>query len=231
MKVVRSGLGGTVNDVVLSAITRGFRDLLSTRGEDPSRLTVRALVPVSVRRPGEEGSYNNRVSAMFAELPVGIEDPVERLRAVSSQMEHLKGSHQAVAGDVLTSMSGFAPALLLALGMRVAFRMPQRSLNTVTTNVPGPQQPLFLAGRRMLEAVPYVPLAGGVRVGVAIFSYDGALKFGVTGDYDSSPDIEVLCEGIERGMAELVEAAQGPAEGPEDARPEPAPETAEKASR
>lgn len=107
-----------------------FRDLLSTRGEDPSRLTVRTLVPVSVRRPGEEGSYNNRVSAMFAELPVGIEDPVERLRAVSSQMEHLKGSHQAVAGDVLTSMSGFAPALLLALGMRVAFRMPQRSLNT-----------------------------------------------------------------------------------------------------
>ncbi len=231
VKVVRSGLGGTVNDVVLSAITRGFRDLLSTRGEDPSRLTVRTLVPVSVRRPGEEGSYNNRVSAMFAELPVGIEDPVERLRAVSSQMEHLKGSHQAVAGDVLTSMSGFAPALLLALGMRVAFRMPQRSLNTVTTNVPGPQQPLFLAGRRMLEAVPYVPLAGGVRVGVAIFSYDGALKFGVTGDYDSSPDIEVLCEGIERGMAELVEAAQGPAEGPEDARPEAAPETAEKASR
>lgn len=123
------------------------------------------------------------------------------------------------------------PALLLALGMRVAFRMPQRSLNTVTTNVPGPQQPLFLAGRRMLEAVPYVPLAGGVRVGVAIFSYDGALKFGVTGDYDSSPDIEVLCEGIERGMAELVEAAQGPAEGPADARPEAAPETAEKASR
>ncbi len=109
--------------------------------------------------------------------------------------------------------------------------MPQRSLNTVTTNVPGPQQPLFLAGRRMLEAVPYVPLAGGVRVGVAIFSYDGALKFGVTGDYDSSPDIEVLCEGIERGMAELVEAAQGPAEGPADARPEAAPETAEKASR
>ncbi len=101
-----------------------FRDLLSTRGEDPSRLTVRTLVPVSVRRPGEEGSYNNRVSAMFAELPVGIEDPVERLRAVSSQMEHLKGSHQAVAGDVLTSMSGFALALLLALGMRVAFECP-----------------------------------------------------------------------------------------------------------
>jgi diacylglycerol O-acyltransferase len=98
--------------------------------------------------------------------------------------------------------------MLLALGTRLAFRVPQRSLNTVTTNVPGPQQPLFLAGRRMLEAIPYVPIANQVRVGVAIFSYDGALKFGVTGDYDSAPDIRVLCDGIEKGMAALVKAGQ-----------------------
>jgi diacylglycerol O-acyltransferase len=122
-------------------------------------------------------------------------------------MDGLKRSQQAVAGEVLTSMSGFAPSLLLALGMRVAFRVPQRSVNTVTTNVPGPQQPLFLAGRRMLEAIPYVPIANQVRIGVAIFSYDGALKFGVTGDYDTAPDIEVLCRGIELGLSELVEAA------------------------
>ena len=105
---------------------------------------ARTLVPVSVRRPGERGTYNNRVSAMFAELPVGIEDPVQRLESVHAQMEVLKRSKEAVAGEVLTSLSGFAPALLLALGMRAAFRVPQRSLNTVTTNVPGPQQPLFL---------------------------------------------------------------------------------------
>ena len=79
-----------------------------------------------------------------------------------------------------------------------------------TTNVPGPQHPLYAAGRRMLEAIPYVPLAGRVRVGVAIFSYDGALKFGVTGDYDTAPDTRVLCDGIEKGMAELVEVAQRP---------------------
>jgi diacylglycerol O-acyltransferase len=164
---------------------------------------------VSVRRPGERGTYNNRVSAMFAELPVGIEDPVARLEAMRTQMDELKRSQQAVAGDVLTSLSGFAPSMLLALGLRASFRMPQRSINTVTTNVPGPQHPLFLTGRRMLEAIPYVPLAGRVRVGVAIFSYDGALKFGVTGDYDTAPDIAVLCEGIEQGMAELVEAAGG----------------------
>jgi diacylglycerol O-acyltransferase / wax synthase len=210
VKTVRAALGGTVNDVVLAVISRAFRDLLLARREDPSRLVVRTLVPVSVRRPGERGTYNNRVSAMFAELPVAMEGPVERLEAMRIQMEGLKQSKQAVAGEVLTSLSGFAPALLLALGTRLAFRMPQRSLNTVTTNVPGPQHPLYAAGRRMLEAIPYVPLAGRVRVGVAIFSYDGALKFGVTGDYDTAPDVQVLCDGIEKGMAELVEAAQQP---------------------
>ncbi|HSO99594.1 MAG TPA: wax ester/triacylglycerol synthase family O-acyltransferase, partial [Solirubrobacteraceae bacterium] len=174
VKVVRAGIGGTVNDVLLAAISRGFADLLRSRGEDPGAVKVRTLVPVSVRRPGEKGTYNNRVSAMFAELPVGIDDPVERLQAVTAQMDGLKRSHEAVAGEVLVSLAGFAPSLLLSLGMRAAFRVPQRSLNTVTTNVPGPQQPLFLAGRRMLEAVPYVPIANQVRIGIAIFSYDGA---------------------------------------------------------
>jgi WS/DGAT/MGAT family acyltransferase len=208
VKIVRAGLGGTVNDVVLASISRGFRQLLLSRAEDPARTRIRTLVPVSVRRATERGRYNNRVSAMFAELPVGLEDPVERLESVSAQMEGLKRSQQAVAGDVLTSLSGFAPSMLLALGTRLAFRVPQRSLNTVTTNVPGPQQPLFLAGRRMLEAIPYVPIANQVRIGVAIFSYDGALKFGVTGDYDSAPDVRILCDGIETGMAELVKAAR-----------------------
>jgi len=214
VKAVRDSLGGTINDVVLTAVSGGFRELLISRGEDPSHLIVRSLVPVSVRRPGERGTYNNRVSAMFASLPVGVDDPVERLASVRAQMEDLKRSKQAVAGDVLVSLSGFAPAVLLALGTRLAFRLPQRSINTVTTNVPGPQHPLYLAGRRLLESIPYVPLAGQVRVGVAIFSYDGALKFGVTGDYDTARDIRVLCDAIERAMAELVAAAQRPGIAP-----------------
>jgi diacylglycerol O-acyltransferase / wax synthase len=207
VKAIRAALGGTVNDVVLAVITRGFRDLLLSRGESVDERTVRTLVPVSVRRPGERGTYNNRVSAMFAELPVGIEDSRERLDAIRAQMEGLKSSKQAVAGEVLTSLSGFAPSLLLALGTRLGSRIPQRNLNTVTTNVPGPQQPLYAVGRRLLEAIPYVPLAGTVRVGVAIFSYDGSLNFGVTGDYDASPDIDVLCGGIEEGMSELLAAS------------------------
>jgi diacylglycerol O-acyltransferase len=207
VKRIRNAFGGTVNDVVLTAIAGGFRELLSSRGERTDRV-IRSLVPVSVRSAAEQGEYNNRVSAMFADLPVGIEAPVERLASMRRQMERLKRSHEAVAGDVLVGLSGFAPAMLLALGLRAATHVPQRNVNTVTTNVPGPQRPLYAAGRRMLECFPYVPLAGHVRVGVAIFSYDGALSFGVTGDYDRAPDIDVLCRGIERSMAVLVDAAE-----------------------
>jgi WS/DGAT/MGAT family acyltransferase len=209
VKGIRAALGGTLNDVVLAAISQGFRELLQSRGEDVDGRTVRSLVPVSVRRPGEKGTYNNRVSAMFAELPVGIADPVDRLHAVTTQLARLKESKQAVAGDVLTGLAGFAPPVLLAVGTRVAFRAPQRNINTVTTNVPGPRVQLYAAGRRMLEAFPYVPLAGRVRVGIAIFSYLDTLNFGVTGDYDTTEDIDVLAGGIEAGMADLVKAAGG----------------------
>ncbi len=193
----------SVNDVVLAVITGGLRTLLAEAGEPVDR-TVRTLVPVSVRTRDASGVPDNRVSAMFADLPLGIEDPVARLRAVSAHMRTLKASHEADAGQVLTSMGVFAPELALGLGVRIATRLPQRSVNTVTTNVPGPQHPLYLAGRRMLDAYPYVPLAGHVRMGVAIYSYDGALGFGVTGDADGPLDVLVLCDGIEAAMQELV---------------------------
>lgn len=207
VKQIRAALGGTVNDVVLAAITGGFRELLLDAGE-PADHVVRTLVPVSVRVRGETGVYDNQVSAMFADLPVQLEDPVERLNAISAQLRHLKHTHEAVAGQALTALSGFAPEMLLALGARIATRTPQHLVNTVTTNVPGPQQTLYLAGRRMLEAFPYVPLGGHVRVGVAIYSYDGTLGFGVTGDDDAAPDLDVLCTGIERGIADLLVAAR-----------------------
>ncbi|MGZ6693991.1 MAG: WS/DGAT domain-containing protein [Solirubrobacteraceae bacterium] len=106
-----------------------------------------------------------KVSAMFADLPVALEDPVQRLGSIRGQMQELKHSGQAVAPERLTALGGFPPAMLLALGGRVASRLPQRSVNTVTTNVPGPQRPLYLTGRRMLEVFPFVPLGGSVRIG------------------------------------------------------------------
>ena len=216
IKRVRKALGGTFNDVVLAGITNGFRELLLSRGEDVERV-VRTLVPVSVRprdasgKAVGDGTFENKVSAMFAELPVDIEDPVLRLHTISAQMKDLKDSKQAVAGEALTSMSGFAPPMLLALGMRLATRAGQRNVNTVTTNVPGPQFPLYAAGRRMIRAFPYVPLGGQIRLGIAIFSYDGEVNFGITGDYDTTADIDVLSGGIEDGMTQLLKACEQPA--------------------
>ena len=204
VKSVRATLGGTVNDVVLAIVSGGLRELLEARGERVEERVIRALVPVSVRRPGERGTYNNRVSGMVAELPGGIVDPVARLEAVRRQMDDLKQSKQAVAGDVLTSLSGFAPPMLLALGARLAARSPSLGVQTGVTNVPGPQQPLQTLDRRLLESYPFVPLIGNVRISIAIFSYDGGLYFGVTGDYDSAPDIEILTSGVERAMAALL---------------------------
>jgi diacylglycerol O-acyltransferase len=208
VKAIRGALGGTLNDVVLAAITQGFRDLLQNRGEQVEGRTLRSLVPVSVRKGNQKGEYDNRVSAMFAELPVGTSDPVERLRSITEQLRGLKESQQAVAGETLTSLAGFAPPVLLSVGTRVAMRLPQRSLNTVTTNVPGPRVQLYAAGCKMLEAFPYVPLAGQVRIGVAIFSYLDTLNFGVTGDYDSNPDLDILPTGICAGLTDLKKAAE-----------------------
>jgi WS/DGAT/MGAT family acyltransferase len=213
IKTVRQNLGGTFNDVVLAAITGGFRHLLETRGES-TECPLRSLVPVSVRqRDGRgrvvgDGTMANRVSAVFAELPIHIADPAGQLQAVSEQMSGLKESKQALAGEAMTSLTGFAPPILLSLAGRLGTKISQKTINTVTTNVPGPQIPLYAAGRRMLKVFPYVPLGIQMRLGVAIFSYDGVVSFGITGDYDSTADIDVLAEGIRSAMAELLELSQ-----------------------
>jgi diacylglycerol O-acyltransferase len=211
VKTVRASLGGTVNDVVLTLITNGFRELLESRGEEIAEdRVVRTMVPVSVRRRGERGVYNNRVSAVFARLPVGLPDPLLRLERIRAEMDGVKQSKQAVAGDVLTSLSGFAPPLLLALGSRLVTLSPRLNMHTATTNVPGPQQPVQTLGCRMLQSYPFVPVVGSIRIVVAIFSYDGGLYFGVTGDYDGAPDIDVLTAGIGRGMEDLLALAAPP---------------------
>jgi diacylglycerol O-acyltransferase / wax synthase len=206
VKTIRRALGGTVNDVVLAAVSGGFRALLQQRGEPlPDELIVRTLVPLSLRTPDARGIPDNRVSALIAELPIGLKDPVERLRALTIQPDALKRSPHAAS--TLTTLSGLAPPPLLALGAHALARAPQRRVQTVTTNVPGPQQPLYLCGRRMVEIFPYVPLALDVRIGVAICSYDGTLGFGVTGDGQHATDIPILAGGIEHELAQLLDRA------------------------
>jgi diacylglycerol O-acyltransferase / wax synthase len=214
VKAVRIALGGTVNDVVLAAITNGFRELLLSRGESVEERTVRTLIPVSVRgtrsdgAAAGDGTFNNKVSMLFAALPVGIVDPAERLAFIRDQLAGLKKSNQAVAGEALTSMSALAPDALVSLAARAVARVQgPTAVETVTTNVPGPQLPLYSLGRRMQRVYAYVPIAAQMRFGVTIFSYDGEVTFGVTGDHDASPDVDVLARGISDGLADLVRIA------------------------
>jgi WS/DGAT/MGAT family acyltransferase len=208
VRVIRGAFGGTVNDVVLAACAGGYRALLQHRGENPDNAVVRSLVPVSLRTPDARGEVDNRVSGMLYELPVQVADPVERLRLVHDEMATLKHSHMAEAGEWVTAAGDLAPPMMVGMvtraAMRVMQRMPQRSVNTVTTNVPGPQFPLYCLGREMLAYYPYVPLSVGVRVGTAILSYNGQLTFGVTGDFDTAPDVEVLARAIGDGVTELM---------------------------
>jgi diacylglycerol O-acyltransferase / wax synthase len=210
LKGIRRVLAGTINDVILSVITSAFRDLLLARGDPVDDVVVRSLVPVSVRAASDR-TQNNQVAAMIAELPVGIADPVERLSAIQRHMRTLKASHEVDASEAMNSLGRFTPPMLYSLGLRSATaavrRVPQRNVNTVTTNVPGPPKALYALGRELLEYLPFVPLAQGVRIGVAILSFNGGVRFGVTADYDTVPEVEWFCRRIEAGVADLAERA------------------------
>jgi diacylglycerol O-acyltransferase len=204
---VRAGLGGTVNDAVLAAVAQAFRALLLGRGELPDPRAVRTLVPVSVRRADERGHDDNRVSAILADLPVDVADPVACLRAVSRRLTGLKATHEAEAGETVTGFADLMPPLGVAMTLVAATRFPQRVMTTVTTNVPGPTSTLYLCGHRMLATYPYVPIADRVRIGIAVTSYDGSLLFGLTGDRETTADLDVLADALVEAFARLHKAA------------------------
>jgi len=208
VKKVKRELGGTVNDVVLAAISGGFRALLIARGEQPEPHMVRSLVPVSVRASGAEDVYENQVSAVLADLPVHVADPVERLAAVRAELQDLKAADEARAGQTLIALGRLTPFPLTSWWSRTVFGLPQREIITVTTNVPGPRQPLYAMGRRLVEIIPYVPIATTVRTGIAIFTYCGGVTFGITGDFAANPDLDVLAHGIEDSLSGLLAAAK-----------------------
>jgi WS/DGAT/MGAT family acyltransferase len=207
IKAIKRELGGTVNDVVLAAISSGFRSLLLARGEQPEPHMVPSLVPVSTRAPGDESSYGNRVSVLVADLPAHVPDPRERLELVRAELSALKAAKEAAAGEALIALGRYTPYPVASRVVRLAYRLPQREIVTVTTNVPGPRAPLYSLGRKLVEIIPYVPIATTLRTGISIFSYCDNVTFGITGDYDSTPDLDVLAVGIEAGVAELLQAA------------------------
>jgi WS/DGAT/MGAT family acyltransferase len=204
-KAVKNALGGTVNDVVLAVVAGALRQWLRDHGTRTEGLELRAMVPVSVRSEGERNQFGNRVAAMRAPLPVYVEDPVERLRLVTASMQDLKQSKQAIGAETLASLQEFAPPTLLALGSRINFST--RLFNTVVTNVPGPQFPIYMLGREMTEMVPLGFLAAGHTVFFAIMSYNGKLAIGLLGDRDAMADMDTITSGLTGSLEELKRAA------------------------
>jgi WS/DGAT/MGAT family acyltransferase len=212
---VKNELGGTVNDVVLAIVTGALRLHLARREVELSDPVLRAMVPVSVRAEAERGALGNRVAAMMAPLPVGEPDARRRLEILSESMQSVKRSGQAVGAQVLTNLSGFAPPTVMSQAARLV--STARLFNLVVTNVPGPQIPLYLMGRQLVDVFPMVPLAKGQALGVAIMSYNGRMNFGLVGDYDAMADLDELAIDFEDSLAELAEAAGITLSGP----PEP----------
>jgi diacylglycerol O-acyltransferase len=205
VKTIRRALGGTVNDVVLAGVGGGLHRLFVSRDEDTDDLRLRVLCPVSVRSDDQRGSLGNKVSAIFVSLPVGAADPTDRLSEISAQTADLKDKRQALSADFLLNMSDYVAPTLMSLAARAVHRQP--FVNLIVTNVPGPQQPLYMMGARLIEAFPIVPLTQNLTMVVGILSYDGTLHFGLWADRDAAGDLEVLAGGIEDAFAEMTKIA------------------------
>ena len=204
-KAIKTKLGGTVNDVVLTVVTGALRTHMQANGHAVDGVELKAMVPVSVRAEAERGALGNRVTSMFAPLPIYADDPVERFEIVHEAMKGLKESGQAVGAELLTELADFAPPTVLSQASRL--QSSQRAFNVVVTNVPGPQFPLYMLGRKLLRIYPQVPLVRNTALGIAIMSYDGTLNFGLLGDFDALPDLDDLAAALRDAIAELAAAA------------------------
>jgi diacylglycerol O-acyltransferase / wax synthase len=206
-KEVKNALGGTVNDVVLTVVSGSLARWLRSRGIRTEGLEMRALVPVSVRGKDDRGSLGNQLTVMRGPLPVYIRDPVARLRFVKQAMDGLKESKQAVGAATLAAVNNLAPPTILAQASRLNFST--RLFNLIVTNIPGPQLPLYVLGRELKDLLPLAFLPEHHALAVAIMSYNGRLEYGLLADYDALPDVEMIAEGIEASLQELLQAARG----------------------
>ncbi len=212
LKQIKRELGGTVNDVVLAATAGGLRRLFERRGEGSDVESVRAMVPVSLRRASEELALGNRVSSLFVDLPISDPDPLVRYRKTTEAARELKSGDQAAGTEALIELAGVAPPVIHSVVARLAFT--PRLFNLTITNVPGPPATLYSLGAPLRRIVPLVPIFSGHAVGVAAVSYDGTLTFGLNADRATVPDLDVLREGIEESLDELRRLADPRSKAP-----------------
>jgi WS/DGAT/MGAT family acyltransferase len=207
LKAIKSRLGGTVNDVALAAVTGGLRALLLYRDEVPPQRGLRAMVPMNIRDAAEQLGLGNRITSLFAHLPVSEADPLRRYARVTEETERLKSGREALGTKTVIDLAALAPPALHATVARTLFAT--RLFNVTITNVPGPPMPLYALGSRLRELYGLVPIAADHGLGVAILSYDGAVTFTINADRHSVPDIDVFRAGIEETIAELQQLASG----------------------
>jgi len=205
-KLIKNAHGGTVNDVVLAVVSGALRAFLLSRGVSTDGLELSALVPVSVRGESDRGQLGNRIAVLRGSLPVHIEDPVARLTAVTEAMAVLKNSKQALTTEFVLAAQDFLPPMVLPLVTRI--NVSPRMFNLMVTNIPGPQFPLYVLGREIVELYPIALLQPAHALAIAVTSYNGQLNFGVLGDYDTLRDIDVLSDAITAGLRELVASSR-----------------------
>ncbi len=186
VKTIGRALGGSVNDVLLSCVAGALRGYLVAKGDPVDGVMLRALVPVNLRPLEKAYKLGNQFGLVFLDLPIGIENPVERLYAVRANMNALKGSYQPVLALGLLAAMGAGPKML----QETLLSILARNATAVMTNVPGPQRPLYLAGGRIDNLMFWVPQSGDIGMGVSIISYDDAVQFGVVTDRALCPDPE-----------------------------------------
>ena len=192
--------GSTVNDVVLSVAAGALRRFLERRGDVVPDYLV-ALVPVSIRRPNEKGELGNRISTIMVRLPLSQPDPRRRLAQIRDETKRLKESDNARAASLIIEATGWAPPTLNRL-LSSAMARPLL-FNLVVSNVPGPQQPLYLLGRRIQGIYPFVPLSPqNHALSIGMISYDGTIFFGLAGDRDVVPDLDDLATALREALRE-----------------------------
>jgi diacylglycerol O-acyltransferase len=217
-KTIKNALGATVNDVIMAATAAALRRWLHDRDVATEGMELKALVPVSIRTEDEDGELGNRLTAMRGPLPVGVADPVERLRLVHEGMEALKDSKQPLGAEAIWGLNDwfrdFAPPLLLAPTAAVNFST--RLFNLLVTNFPGPQVPFYVLGRELEGVFPIGFLARRHALAIAIISYNGQINFGILADRASMPDAERLSAYLGDAVEELLAAARIASAGKDD---------------
>jgi diacylglycerol O-acyltransferase len=192
VKVIGKALGSSVNDVLLSSVAGALREYLVRRGDPVEGVVIRALVPVNLRPLGQAYRLGNKFGLVFLELPIGIENPVERLYAVRANMRSLKGSYQPIIALGILAAMGAGPQIL----QEQLLAMLAKNATAVMTNVPGPQQPLYFAGARIDRLMFWVPQSGDIGMGVSIMTYAGDVQFGLITDRSLCPDPERVIENF-----------------------------------